>query len=310
MTAPEVRPLVSVAIPTRGRAVWCEEAVRSVLAQTGVSLEVVVALDGEDRETRTRIEAIADPRVRVVAQAASGRSAARNLAWRSARGSRVAFLDDDDALSEGSLEARMNALDAHPGAVLSHGRAVAMDADGHPLRASGHYSRAAREYDAVVSQSKGRSLLPSTVLVERAALERAGGFPEDMPTGEDWLLFLRLSTFGTFVSVETPVVLYRKHAGQVRWDPAQQEAALPTLLTRWFDDPATPPRAREFRARLEARLLAYIARNYRRLGKIADADRCLRAAVSKDRRLLLHPRRLRNWLGAVLLRARKRERPI
>jgi len=298
----EGAPLVSVAIPTRGRAVWCAEAVASALGQEGVDLEVVVALDGDDPETRARLEALADPRVRVVVQAAAGRSAARNLAWRSTRAARIAFLDDDDRLLPGSLAARLEALARHPEAVLCHGRALPMDASGRPRGDAGPDPRSARgrPYDALVAQCKGRSILPSTVLVDRTALERTGGFPEDLPTGEDWLVFLRLSAGGPFVALDAPVVLYRKHEGQVRWDPAQQEAALPTLLARWFDDPATPERARPYRRRLEARLTAYVARNYRRLGRLDDARRCLRVAVAKDPRLLLHPRRLRNWLGAVL----------
>lgn len=310
MTPPdEPRSLVSVAIPTRGRAAWCVEAARSALEQRGVDVEVVVAMDGEDAATRAGLDALHDPRVRVVAQPAAGRSAARNLAWRTSRGARIAFLDDDDRLLAGSLALRAAALDAHRDAVLVHGEAVAMDAAGTPIDAT-HRRPAAvlappapprvRAYDALVSQSKGRSLLPSTVMVVRDALVRAGGFAEDLPTGEDWLLFLRMSAAGAFVSVAAPVVLYRKHAGQVRWDPVQQEAALPALLSRWFDDPSTPPRARPYRARLEARLLAYIARNHRRAGRTADADRCLRAAVAKDRRLLLHPRRARHWLRALL----------
>lgn len=307
MTPLDANSLVSVAIPTRGRAAWCEEAVKSALAQSGVEFEVVVALDGEDPDTRARIEELGDPRVRVVVQVAAGRSAARNLAWRSARGARVAFLDDDDVLLPGSLACRVRALDAHPGAVLVHGVAVAMAEDGRLLRTvrTRDVAPRTRAYDALVAQSKGRSLLPSTVLADRRALEEAGGFPDDMPTGEDWLLFLRLSARGAFVSVEAPVVGYRKHAGQVRWDPAQQEAALPTLLSRWFDEPSTPERVRPYRQRLEARHLAYIARNYRRLGRLADADRCLRSAVAKDRRLLLHPRRLRNWIGALARSARR-----
>ena len=177
-----------------------------------------------------------------------------------------------------------------------------MDAAGRPIGGSRRDPRRApsRCYDALVAQCRGRSVLPSTVLVGRAALEAVGGFPEDMTTGEDWLTFLRLSARGPFVSVEAPVALYRKHEGQVRWDPAQQEAMLPTLLARWFDDPATPARARPYRRRLEARHRAYIARNYRRLGRKEDAGRCLRRAVALDPRLLLHPRRLRHWVAAFI----------
>ena len=56
----------AVAIPARGRAAWCEEAARSALAQQGVDGEVVVALDGDDADTRARLASTRDARLRVV----------------------------------------------------------------------------------------------------------------------------------------------------------------------------------------------------------------------------------------------------
>jgi hypothetical protein len=179
-----------------------------------------------------------------------------------------------------------------------------MEEDGTPRPGLRMRARAApgRLEDGLLRQLHGRSLLPSTVLVRRAAVRAVGGFDPALATGEDRLLFLRLGAEGPFVAVDEPVVLYRRHGEQVRWDPVQQEAALPALLSRYFDDPQCPPRARPHRARLEARLLAFIARNYRRLGRRDDAARCLRTAVASDPRLLLHPRRLRHWLAALFRR--------
>lgn len=279
---------------------------RSALAQAGVDsgidIEVIVATDGEQTETRRRIESLADPRVRLVPARNSGRSATRNAGIAAATAPFLAFLDDDDRLLPGGIAARLDALERYPEAVLAYGRPVTMDADGREV--VGSRARAARGReglrDGLAEQMRGRSFFPSTVLVRREAIEKAGTFDEDLATGEDWLFFLRLSRLGPFVFVPVSTVLYRRHAGQVRSDPVSMEAALPVWTSRWFDDPKTPPEAKAQRDRLVGRHLAWIARNYRRIGDRERASACLRRAVRFSPRLLLHPRRAAIWLGAVL----------
>jgi hypothetical protein len=95
-------------------------------------------------------------------------------------------------------------------------------------------------------------------------------------------------------------VLYRRHAGQVRSDPAAMEAALPVWTARWFEDPRAGRPSRRERDRLVARHRAWIARNHRRVGDRAAAARCLREAVRLDPRLLLNARRAALWVGASL----------
>ncbi len=302
--APDLLRRVSVVVPTRDRPAWCEEAVRSALAQERVEVEVLVALDGEQPETRRRLEALADRRVRLLPGPARGRSASRNRALAEATSSLVAFLDDDDRLLPGACLARIEALERHPEAVLVFGRPGTMDADGREvegsLRAAGRGREACR--DRLVEQWKGRSFLPSTVLVRKSALLRAGPFDEDLPTGEDWVFFLRLAAVGPFVFLPRPTALYRRHAGQVRSDPAQQEAALPLWTARYFDDPATPPRAARYRRRLVGTHLNWISRNHRRVGDLAAWRRTLRAAVAANPGLLLHPKRLARWLSLPFAR--------
>ena len=130
------------------------------------------------------------------------------------------------------------------------------------------------------------------MLLRQEVVARAGGFDEDLPTGEDWVFFLRATAVGPFVFLPEPTVLYRRHGGQVRSDPAAQEAALPAWTARYFDDPRTPAWARAMRPRLEGRHLNWIARNYRHAGDLAAARRCFLRAVRLDPTLLLHPRRL------------------
>ncbi|SEF52726.1 Glycosyl transferase family 2 [Bryocella elongata] len=90
-------PIVSVVIPTRGRPETVCVAVRSALAQSFESLEVLVVIDGEDGETEAALARIDDARLKVLSlPEPMGAAAARNGGVRAARGPWIAFLDDDD----------------------------------------------------------------------------------------------------------------------------------------------------------------------------------------------------------------------
>ena len=88
-------PSVSVIIPTRDRPDLLRRAVASVRAQTLSPTEVIVV---DDDGGVAAAPPLADPAVQVVGNdRARGASGARNCGAASARGSVLAFLDDDDA---------------------------------------------------------------------------------------------------------------------------------------------------------------------------------------------------------------------
>jgi glycosyltransferase involved in cell wall biosynthesis len=92
-----LNPVVSAVIPTRNRPDLVCRAVKSVLAQTFIELEVVVVVDGPDPATVATLEQLRDSRVRVISLDQSvGGAEARNVGAREARGEWVALLDDDD----------------------------------------------------------------------------------------------------------------------------------------------------------------------------------------------------------------------
>jgi glycosyltransferase involved in cell wall biosynthesis len=103
-------PLVSVVIPTRNRPHLVPRAVRSVLAQTYSSLEVIVAVDGPDRATVEALKAIrkTDRRLKVLPlKRTLGGSNARNFGIRMCRGEWIALLDDDDEWMANKLEKQL-----------------------------------------------------------------------------------------------------------------------------------------------------------------------------------------------------------
>lgn len=111
-------PLVSVLIPARNAGRWLGDTLDSVLAQTWPSLEVVVAESGSSDDTRAIGDRYADRGVRLLPPAESGSAPDnRNRALAAARGDLLFFLDADDLIAPGSIQALAEAIDGDPGAV-------------------------------------------------------------------------------------------------------------------------------------------------------------------------------------------------
>jgi succinoglycan biosynthesis protein ExoO len=90
-------PDITVVIAAFNAADTIGRAIDSALSQINVSVEVVVADDCSSDDTRERVLAITDPRVRLIAlEHNKGPGGARNAAIAAARGHWIAVLDSDD----------------------------------------------------------------------------------------------------------------------------------------------------------------------------------------------------------------------
>lgn len=201
---------VGVVIPTRDRPEWLGVALRSVLAQEGVSVEVAVVDDGEGPATAALVERLADPRVRLLPNAGPpGVSGARNTGIAEVGGDWLAFLDDDDVWAPGKLSAQLaEAVQARRGWVYAGD--VTVDERlrvlaGGPPPAPQDVVAALRRYNAVPAGA-------SNVVVRREVLEVTGGFEPQLRTSEDWDLWLRLARVGLPACVPEPLVAVRTHA--------------------------------------------------------------------------------------------------
>ena len=99
-------PFFSIIMPVYNRAAVVGRALRSCLSQSFDSFEIVAVDDGSSDDSAAAIRAFGDPRVRLVGHDRNrGRCPARNTAMAAARGQWFVFLDSDDELLPGALEA-------------------------------------------------------------------------------------------------------------------------------------------------------------------------------------------------------------
>jgi GT2 family glycosyltransferase len=200
-------PLVSVVIPTRDRwELLARMGLAAALVQEAVDLEVVLVDDGSSAPPPQGLPGLDDPRVRVVRHPTSrGVPAARNTGIAEARGTWLAFLDDDDAWSPHKLEKQLERARASSARFVYSG-VVSVDGSGRVLHG---YPVPAPE--SVALELLARCVIPagsSNVLVEAELVRSLGGFDEGLPHLCDWDLWIRLARAAQAAAVPEVLVAY------------------------------------------------------------------------------------------------------
>ena len=118
--------LTSVVLCTTGAGSDLGRAVQSVLAQTYGDLELII-VDNRPATgaVRRAVGGVRDTRLRYVVEPVAGLSVARNTGIRHARGSVVAFTDDDCVADPGWIAGIRRVLDRYPRVACVTGRTVA-----------------------------------------------------------------------------------------------------------------------------------------------------------------------------------------
>ncbi|MBR7742202.1 glycosyltransferase family 2 protein [Phycicoccus sp. BSK3Z-2] len=182
---------VSVVMPVHDPGPDLLTAVRSVLAQSWVTLEVLLVDDASTRG-REHLHACAalDPRVRLLRSDRNGGAyAARNLGLAHARGRYVTFQDADDLAHPQRLERQVRALAASPDAMASVS---------HAVRATDRLELTALGLNKIATN------LSSLLLRREAVTARLGGFDAVRRSGDRELLDRLLATFGDGAVVTLP----------------------------------------------------------------------------------------------------------
>lgn len=188
-------PLVSIIIPCYNAGAWLPDAVESALAQTWPRKEIIVVNDGSGDDSLAVARRYEARGVRVIDQPNRGASAARNAGLGTARGEYVQFLDADDILALGKVDAQMRlfTLRGRENVLVSGGWA--------------RFQRDPREADFVPQANwrdmtgveflqmhfeTGAMMQPAAWLSPRALLDRAGPWDESLSLNDDGEYFARV----------------------------------------------------------------------------------------------------------------------
>jgi glycosyltransferase involved in cell wall biosynthesis len=177
-----VKPQFSVIIPTRNREAYLAEAVQSVLAQSAVSLELLVVNDGDALKT-----AFDDPRVRVLDNGKRTAVPARNLGVDHTIGAFIAFLDDDDFWIDAQHLAK-SLLAFQAGADFYFANGEMRFANGPRKVFNRNATARSLEHD--------NTILISAVCYRRSLHKTLGAFDETLPYYWDWDWYLRVARAG------------------------------------------------------------------------------------------------------------------
>ena len=216
-------PSVSVIIPTRDCLPWLPGAIRSI--GSAPDIEIIVFDDGSSDGTPAWLAeaALADPRIVVMRGNGIGPAKARNRAIAAARAPLLAFLDADDRWLPGKLDIQLAAHRTWPEIALSFTdyRHVTEDpADLGPCFAYWpRFNALATGQDRpfvlggdALARIYAEPVIGTSTVIARTDLVRAiGGFVEDLPSSEDWDLWLRLISRGQAACVPTVLMDYLMH---------------------------------------------------------------------------------------------------
>lgn len=238
-------PAISVIVPCYNAAAFLPATLRSVLAQSGFDLQIIVVDDGST-DGSPELVARDFPGVTLVRQPNAGVAAARNTGLAHARHDWVAFIDADDLWLPGKLQAQCALLASQPEAGMAY-TAWQVWASSEPEPAAEWLSQLAHQAaDRTQWQGASGWIYPellvdcvvwtSSVLVRHALLTQAGGFDEALRIGEDWDLWLRLSRLTAILRVAQPLALYRMHPSSITKAPPDinyKSLVVTRAIERW-----------------------------------------------------------------------------
>jgi cellulose synthase/poly-beta-1,6-N-acetylglucosamine synthase-like glycosyltransferase len=209
---------VSVLVPAWNEALTIGACLASIRDLEYPNYETIVIAGGPDGSFGLAVEiARLQTGIRVLEQGPEGKNAALNLGLAAASGEVIALLDADSRVEPGWLGALVAPIQ----------RSVAA-ATGRPVASRRTRITLAQEMQELLARHvEGSTTLQGSggIALTREAIERVGGFPEDVVVGVDWDLDARLRAAGldaaycpdAVVHTERPATMREYWANEVRW---------------------------------------------------------------------------------------------
>ncbi len=206
-------PLITIGVSTYNRKDYLQQSLDSLLNQSYPNCEIIVIDDGSSDATDVMMRE-KYPQIKYVFQKNAGDAAAKNHAAKLANGDFIVFNDSDDMFLPDAVERLYNALPENDPTAISYGTYITINADGEQLPTK----RKVAIYPSGVITG---DLLEHIIVNNCATLmpvelyRKHGGVNEKLKAAYDYAFFLKLSCHCSFIAVQEPVFLRRRHSSNV-----------------------------------------------------------------------------------------------
>jgi len=281
-----LEPKLDVLVTCFNEREFIAQALESVLCQSAIGLvrKLIVINDGSTDGSAALLDQLSLRRSEIEVHHIENRglSGARNYGLAHCSAPFVALLDGDDIWHPLKLERQWSEIQRSPAqCAIWYTDYIDFEVapeDGHPVSVR-RYGASNSEFLQQFFVFDG-PIIPSSVVLRRAALNAAGDFDEEIKLFEDMELWLRLGCAG-FTAQHVPgfLLLKRRRAGGLSSNPARWEAAMSAITDVILKkEPSLEPLARR---RLAYRL-AKIGYGYLLDGQDKEALSTLLRSLAKE----------------------------
>jgi glycosyltransferase involved in cell wall biosynthesis len=193
--------LVSVIIPVFNAESYVEEAIRSVLSQTYVAVELICVNDKSTDGSLSVLESFGPEIILINNEENCGTAESRNKGIRIARGEFLAFIDNDDIWENNKLEVQMNRFRKSPDLDVS---LTYMQCFISPEMMEGAGGLRYCPPDPLPGY------IPSTMVVKRTSFDKVGYFDSRWKNGESFAWIVRANEVGLKFEVIEDVLVRRR----------------------------------------------------------------------------------------------------
>lgn len=219
-------PAISVLLPIFNAENYLALAIESLQNQSFSDFEILAINDGSTDLSLTILEGFAksDKRIRVIDQENKGLIATLNEGIQKANAPLIARMDADDICHVLRFEKQLAYLEEHPECVAVGSRVMLIDPEGLPIC---EFSKQVEHNDIDSDHLSGRggAIAHPAVMLRKSALEKIGGYRDDVIHAEDIDLFLRLAEVGKLANLPEIFLYYRQHALSIGYRFRQEQKA-------------------------------------------------------------------------------------
>lgn len=207
---------ISVVIPTSCRTIQSlNNAVQSVLAQSLFVYEIIIVDDNSEKTLSKNIFSYCCKNKLVyIASNNVGAAAARNVGINIARGSYIAFLDDDDIWLPNKLQLQIPLFsEENVGLVYSRGYTIHTDMPNKtiimPYSTDSYYKTEVTYNNLLEKNYIGTT---TQLVVKKSVLIHINGFDESLPSRQDYDLCLRIARYYRCLGVDDYLFMHYIHS--------------------------------------------------------------------------------------------------